>query len=71
MKFDYTILSMFINLFGGISKVAACSKLDLSSLNESLAGKRPFEMDEMDDLATVLSIPDYCINAAFFTRTTD
>ena len=68
MKFDYTVLNMFISLYGGIEKTAEAAGMKAATLKRCLKGERAFKQVDMNNIIRALAIPEYCIQAAFFTK---
>lgn len=68
IKYDHAVLKMFISLYGGIKKTAEAAGMQLSVLKQCLNGEKAFKQVDMNNIIRALAIPDYCIQAAFFTR---
>lgn len=67
VTWNYVVLNMFISRFGGVEKTAAAAGMPVEALLIRLNNVKEFNLQEMQTLIQVLSIPAYCVEAAFFT----
>ena len=67
VTWNYVVLNMFISRFGGVEKTAAAAGMPVEALLIRLNNVKEFNLQEMQTLIQVLSIPAYCVEAAFFS----